>query len=180
MDDRGGTFGDRRLPIVGWSDDQELAGPDAAGFLRQHALEQRDRLACSRVANPAIGGHARQTFGRGQQSQVSRLGAEMRHVHGRSPLLNDVERSRHDGFHHIRNNYRVRRLCRRRCYRWRCGGLLWGGGPAHAISPRRPGQPRRIAFGRAHLLDRREQRRFIHRASVPEPQAPPRKVMLPK
>jgi len=41
-----------------------------------------------------------------------------------------------------------------------------GGGPARAISSRRPGQPRRIAFGRAHLLDRREQRRFIHRASV--------------
>ena len=69
------TFGDRRFPIIGWSDDQEVAGPDTAGLLRQHAPEQRDRLACSRVANPTIGGHARQTFGRGQQGQVTRLGA---------------------------------------------------------------------------------------------------------
>ena len=69
------TFGDRRLPVVGWSDDQEVAGPDSAGFLRQHAPEQCDRLACSRVTNPAIGGHARQTFGRGQQGQVPCLGA---------------------------------------------------------------------------------------------------------
>lgn len=48
------TFGDRGFPIVGWSDDQEVAGPDTAGLLRQHALEQRERLACSRVANPAM------------------------------------------------------------------------------------------------------------------------------
>ncbi len=48
------------------------------------------------------------------------------------------------------------------------------------ISPRRPGQTRCVAFGRAHFLDRREQRRLIHFAAVPESKAPPRQAMLPK
>ncbi len=73
--------GDRGLAVVGGPDDQQVAGPDAAGLGVQEAPEQRDSLARPRVADPAIGGQARQALVCRQQGQITRLGAEMRHVH---------------------------------------------------------------------------------------------------
>jgi hypothetical protein len=59
----------------------QVAGPNAARLALQQVLKQRDCLARSRVANPAIGGHARQALGRGQHGQVTCFRPEVRHVH---------------------------------------------------------------------------------------------------
>jgi hypothetical protein len=46
---------DRGFAVIGRPHDQQIAGPDAAGFGRQQAAEQRDGLGRPRVADPAIG-----------------------------------------------------------------------------------------------------------------------------
>ncbi len=73
--------GDRGLAVVGWPDDQQVPGPDAAGLGIQEAPEQSEGLTRAGVADPAIGWQARQTLVCRQQGQVARFRTEMRHVH---------------------------------------------------------------------------------------------------